>query len=515
MTDRRQSRRWFLQGVGGATLAIPAMTSLLPPKEARAALAGQGRIFIGVMSQFGGVWTPRMFPTLPTGAESMTYRGRSVRRGMLAAQQSGGNTSLSEVLTAPSALLSPALVAKMSLLQGLDIPFDTNHHAAATFGNYAQGDGKAKSGPQNATIDQVIAQSPAFYRDLAGITQRSVQIAHIGAVSFASKVPGKPGSGVQRMPAHMSPESLWAALFGSAKPAAPGMATERASIVDLVYEDYTRQRANAKLSAGDKLRLDEHVARIADIRRRMSVSTTACAAPGKPAKPPGPGCSNWQSHVEFFRSFQDVVVAALACGLTRVVTQFHSGWSTSFGDRCESPWHQAISHAVSSSGPQAAMTAAMQRQFAGLIVPLAAKLDAVKDAGGTSLLDRSLLYWTQEHGVFSHAQENIPVVTFGSAGGAFRTGQHFDYRDMTRPLAKGQFGETLPDKPHVGLTWHQLLGSVARGFEIPHAEWAQANHGGFGLRPANLAGASYRTRYTNWGNAEWDAAGEPLPWWTV
>lgn len=400
----------------------------------------------------------------------------------------------------------------MSLLQGIDIPFDTNHHSAATFGNYAQGDGKAgKNGPPNATIDQVIARSPAFYQELAGVSQRSLLLSPFGDLSYANKVPGKLGSGIVKPPTYMNPESAWTALFGSIKPA---MAVARPSIVDLVHEDYARLRSNPKLAAADRRRLEDHVARIADFRQRQSISVS-CSVPGKPAKVAAPTCAEWQSHVDFYKSFQDVVVAALSCGLTRVVTQLHQGWNTTFGERCEVSWHQVISHEVNNAPAQAAMIVAMQRQFAGVIVPLAAKLDAVKDATGTSLLDRTLLYWTHEHGVFSHAQENIPVVTFGSAGGAIRTGQHLDYRDMTKPLPKGQFGDTVADKPNLGLTWHQMLGTIAQAFEIPRSEWGEANHGGFGMKPANLANASYNNRSVNWGNPEWDVAGEKLPWWTA
>ncbi len=510
MMPNKPSRRWILRGIGGATLAIPSLPSLLAPKAAQAALNADDRIFIGIMSAYGGVWANKMFPALPAGAETMTYAGKKIRRAPLVATTGGGNTRLSDVMIAPSTVFPPSMADKITLLQGIDLPFDTNHHSAATFGNYAQGDGKVKlsGGTDRATIDQVIAQSPAFYRTLDGVTQRSVLTASFGELSFRNKVAGQPGSGVEKPPTYMNPESVWSALFGSAKPATP----QRQSIVDLVYDDYTRLRSSPKLGAADRARLEDHVARIADIKRRQTV-TISCASPGKPANPPDPACSDWQQHINFYKGFQDVLVAALACGLTRVVAQFHTGWNTTFGERCNDPWHQIVSHEVDKTDPQNSMTAAMQRQFSGVIMPLVSKLDSVKDASGKSLLDRSLVYWTQEHGVFSHAQENIPVVTFGSANGAFRTGQHLDYRDLTRVMPKGQFGDTLVAPPYVGLTWHQMLGSIAQGFGIPKTEWGEANHGGFGLKPANLSAASYNNRYLSWGAAEWNAAGEKLPWW--
>jgi hypothetical protein len=506
------SRRWFLRGAAGTTLAIPAMPSLLSPSEAKAATAG-GKIFIGVMSAYGGVWSKKMFPTMGSNADSMTYAGRKIRRTALTGSVTGGNTVLSEVLTAPSSVLTPALVQKMSLLQGIDIPFDCNHHSAATFGNYAQGDGKVKlsGGAQNATIDQTIAQSPAFYSDLSGVTQPSVFYSSFGDLSFRNKVAGKPDSGVEKMSTYMNPESLWTALFGSAKPAAQ----QRASVVDLVYDDYVRMRSNSKLGALDKARLEDHIARVADIKRRQNV-TISCTKPTRPTNFKDSICGDWQNHADLYLGFQDTIVAALACGLTRVVTSLHQGWNTTFGEICEDPWHQKVSHDVLNAAPEQSMAMAMQRQFAKVIVPLASKLDAVKDASGASLLDRSMLYWTHEHGVHSHAQESIPVITFGGANGAFATGQHMDYRDMTRVIPKDQFGSAtgpVGDSAYVGLTWHQMLGSLAQGFAIPKSEWMQPNHGGYGLRPTNGTAASYNDRYKMWGTAEWAVSGEKLPWW--
>lgn len=511
MKPQRASRRWFLRGLAGASLAIPPLPSLLPQRQARAATPGR-QIFIGIMSAYGGVWARNMFPQMPASAEVMSYAGRKIRRAALEATSAGGETKLSEVLSAPSGSFSKTLAGKMTLLQGIDLPFDTNHHISATFGCYAQGDGKVgKSGARwNATVDQVIAQSPAFYRDTTGVTQRSVLFSHFGALSYRNKVAGNPTSGIDAPPTYMQPDALWTALFGGAK---PSTAQPRKSVVDLVLEDYKRTLANPRLSTLDKERLQDHIERIADIQRRESV-TIACTPPARPANAGDPGRTNdWSVHASFYVSFQDTLVAALACGLTRVAAVLHQGWSTTFGDRTQDPWHQQISHEVDKAGPQSTMATAMKRQFSNVVLPLVNKLDAIKDETGTSLLDRSLVYWTQEHGTFSHCQENIPVVTFGSADGAFKTGSHMDYRDLTRYIDKGQFGDTGPDRSYVGLTWHQMLATLVKGFQIPKSEWAEPNHGGFGVKPDNLGAASYNNRANLWGSNEWNAAGDDLPWW--
>ena len=75
------------------------------------------------------------------------------------------------MLRAPSSALTAALVAKMNVLCGLDVPFYIAHNTGLHLGNYARndgngGDGKAVQAFPRPTIDQIMAWSPSFYRDL-------------------------------------------------------------------------------------------------------------------------------------------------------------------------------------------------------------------------------------------------------------------------------------------------------------------------------------------------------------
>ena len=63
-----------------------------------------------------------------------------------------------------------------------------------------------------------------------------------------------------------------------------------------------------------------------------------------------------------------------------------------------------------------------------VFVDMAQRLDSVEEAPGMTYLDNSLLVWTQECGMETHGSVSIPVVTFGSAAGCFKTGLLVDYR---------------------------------------------------------------------------------------
>ena len=100
-------------------LAVPFLESLLP-RTASAGSPFRRKYFVSMMTAHGGVWAENMFPGDGMLTESRTYAGRTVRRGALAATPAGNQTSLSPVLTAASARLTPALLAKMNVIAGFD-----------------------------------------------------------------------------------------------------------------------------------------------------------------------------------------------------------------------------------------------------------------------------------------------------------------------------------------------------------------------------------------------------------
>jgi len=106
--------------------------------------------------------------------------------------------------------------------------------------------------------------------------------------------------------------------------------------VDLVKEEYARVKGSPRLGAADKQRLEDHITRVTEIERRLNV-TISCSTPNRPGNPPEAVCGKPQTDVAFYNSYMDVLVAALSCGLTRVATVLHLGWSTTFRERCNDP----------------------------------------------------------------------------------------------------------------------------------------------------------------------------------
>jgi len=271
------SRRQMLRGIGGATLALPVLPSLLC-KTAYAAdpvFTRPPRLW-WVTTEHGGAFEASMFPSTSLLTNSLAlYSDHTVKSGTLTSTTSGSDTVVSPVLRAPSSSLSAALVAKMNVLWGLDVPFYIAHNTGLHLGNYARndgngGDGKAVQAFPRPTIDQIMAWSPSFYSNLSGIRERAMIMAN-RPVSWNYSDPSMTSSTIENVRGYTSSLDLFNKIF---VPTTGGPAP-RAPIVDRVLANYNRLRqSNRRLSAADKQRLDDHVARIAELQRKLTVTVS-------------------------------------------------------------------------------------------------------------------------------------------------------------------------------------------------------------------------------------------------
>jgi hypothetical protein len=171
--------------------------------------------------------------------------------------------------------------------------------------------------------------------------------------------------------------------------------------------------------------------------------------------------------------------------------------------------------------PQVWLTQAYQGVFENVLLYLAAKLDALQDADGGTVLDNSLLVWSQECCIETHKSYSIPVVTFGSAGGYFTTGLYCDYRKMG-DSASAISPEDIPSyTTYFGVLYSQWLANVLQGMGVPPAEfelWKDANGNvqhGYGtayVSTMQCCGALVdQSHYQNTASPYFTGASGPLP----
>jgi len=485
----RKDRRQFLKGLGGFALAIPFLPSLVAREASAQMMPPPNRKrFAQLCTAHGGLWHSNMFPPASALTEQMPFKGRTARRGDLRLSAQGTRTGVSPIVSAAADRFTPALVAKMNIVAGLDIPFYIAHNTGAHLGNYARNDGNGADGMMvqsqpRPTIDQIMAWSPEFY---ASTVRRRVMIVGNRLTYFWSNPMTRMGT-IQQVDGTVDSLELFDQVFG---PIMTGPA--RRPVVDRVLENYRRLRnSTARLSTDDRRRLDEHMQGLSELERRLS-ATVSCGMISRPTRGSLPVIRtmdygrNPTSQAQAYQLYNDVVALAFACGASRLAVIYADPtFSTFAGD-----WHQDIAHKAHLPGmvEQRTTLAAHQHFFSEIFLDLARKLDAITDADGT-VLDQTLLVWSQESGNHTHENQSMPLVTFGGAGGALRTGSYIDYRETSREI--GSRFQGTPEPRHPGLSWNQWLANALEVMGIPRAQWEEPG-GGYGLP---RVGTDYRAHY--------------------
>jgi Protein of unknown function (DUF1552) len=512
----KMTRRQVLRGAGGFTLAIPFLPSLVNPRDARSATAPVKKRFVQFCTDHGGIWGPNMYPADATLTDVMPYAGRTAKRGKLAAQAgAGGAAVLSPVLQGPATVLTPALVAKMNVIRGCDVPWYIGHHTGGHLGNFARNDGNGKDGTlmqghPTPTIDQVMAWSPKFYTDLATIRQRVIVVG--SRVSYNWSNPAMPQNlgPVQEVAGSRDAIGLFKQIFvtnsgGAVDPNAMMLSP----LVDRVQADYKRLRnASTRLSSDDRHRLDDHMQRMSELQRRLNVHASCPSLPpvttntatlwDKPTFGIDPALNT-----QFFQAMNDVIVAAFLCDTSRLaVVKIDNNFSPYVGD-----WHQDIAHHANdpTGSQQKTILTAHQLVFEKVFLDLLTKLD-VDEGNGKTYLDNSLVSWTQEAGEYTHAGQGQPIITGGSGGGFLSTGNYCDYRNPAFVVDNGEGGNGTV-KIYGGLLWQQWLGTALQTMGLPRTDYEQNGLGGYPTA-FKYRGPDFLKSYPD---DVWNVAGEVLP----
>ncbi|MCA9705175.1 MAG: DUF1552 domain-containing protein [Myxococcales bacterium] len=261
------------------------------------------------------------------------------------------------------------------------------------------------------SLDQYVAKHDEFYgsqvprfRSLVmGVSEaRFHDYGHWNAISYN-------GPDSLNLPV-MDPAQLYQLLFDV--PADTVLLENRASLLDAVMED--AQDLRVRLGAADRIRLDEHLAHLDEIQRRLELSVAACDDPG------APGASD--DLVAKTELMAQLLARGLLCGLTRV-----------FSFMLTSP---ATTHVFSNLGVPDGMhktchdgfwdrvrdiTAYQMQAFARFLDVMQATVDPT----GVTLLDRMLCYATSEYGEgWQHGNREHPILFAGRACGAINPGVH-------------------------------------------------------------------------------------------
>jgi hypothetical protein len=509
------TRRQFLIGAGGFTLALPILPSLLTSTAygADPQFTRTPRLF-WLTSNHGAAYESNMFPNANLLAREHTlFADHVVRAGQLQATVQAGKAVLSPVLSADALELSDRRIASMNVIQGLDIPFSIGHHTGGHLGNYARNDGLA--GVSLAlhdqpipTVDQLLAWSPAFYDDLSVVRERALVVGN-QAISWNYSNPSLATGSIANVRGTLSSLELFNRIF---LPQAVSEHQARVPVVDHVLESYARLRnGNRRLSAADRQRLDDHVDRVAELQRKLGTGITRSCASSAPDDDAQNYVQNDPSAgVKRARLFNEVIATAFMCGSSRIAV-IGMGQDQQFAGY-EGDWHNSVAHEWQMPDKQALILTAYQTMFEHVFLDMLARLD-VEEAPGMTYLDNSLLVWSQESGMSTHDALSLPIVMAGSAAGFLRTGQFIDLRRIGDPRSKldPQFHGYLL---YAGMLYSQFLATVLRAMGLQPADFERWGYKGYGrpaVDPPDYGILPFGKHYENTSSRYFQIASDPLP----
>ena len=415
MTPRKPlARRTFLRGaLGGSAvaLAMPLLDAMVPTRRAQAE-GPTGEPIFGVFYWANGVpWHAGHGPSQAMSGYPDLWTPPTVGPGYT-----------------PSQLLTPLAAHQVSIITGLEPKTIVQPEPPGQSDGHMRGWHVALTGDQmrtegfdhpshtmtvlRPTIDQYVATHEQFYgkapprfRSLVlGVSEaRFHDYGHWNAISYAG--PDAPIAPIQ------NPAQLYSVLFD-----VPGDLValgRRASLLDAVLAD--AQSLRVRLGATDRQRLDDHLAHLSEIQRRLELTSGTCD--NVPAPPGDSGDLLVKTEI-----MAQMLAVALQCDLTRVFSFMLTAPATTHVFNNLGVQNDMHKTCHDGSWEQVrAITDYQMQAFARFLDQFA----KVKDAMDLTLLDRACVFATSEYGEgWQHSDLEMPILLAGRSCGAMNSNVH-------------------------------------------------------------------------------------------
>ncbi len=479
-----QSRRRFLRGFGGVTLALPFLETFAP-RGVKAQEAAVKRF--GVFFACNGVNTDRWFPTTgfgPLTASSLT------------------TTSNAALDSLRGKLLFPRGVHMSPRGFGRDEGGGDDHGKGMAHKLTARPADDEDWLAQGPSIDHVLAASINPGQDGVRLPPLNLMVGRLGGyrgldfISYSEA--GRAVAGIT------NPWNAYSQFINlnngstDAPVANDRLTRRRQSVLDLVRGQFDDLKLQG-LSTEDKRKLDSHFTALRAIEVQAGQTGVSCndAALGDLARPFEGMETRQIEREENYRIITDlqldIFAMAFACDYTRVATmQFDrgSGGPTFRWDGMNHEYnHHKLSHgkvkddcfgASTDNGCEDvagyedmlyAIDVWHQSKFARLLQ----KLDSYVEAGGRTVLDNSAILYTNElSDGRAHSFMDLPYIIAGSAGGYFKQGE---YVRLGRADNPGGDDEVAPHNKLLN-TLVNAMGVESSWFGLPEGQGGETMQGG-------------------------------------
>jgi hypothetical protein len=414
------SRRTFLRGTGGAVLFLPALESLAAPKSAAPA---QRMAFFYVPN---GIVRRGFFP----GEDAIGAPGFQGGADIKPIEGAKLKVGLHPLELMPTLKPLEKIKEKVTLVTGMDRTYQngTDRHAqcgSCYLSSAAAFEVKSSAYPIARTLDHIVAdevggETPFRTLEFSSNNHKdNKESIYFDNISWF-------GTG-HVAPSIRDPRQAYARMFG------PQETRKSKNITDLVLGD--ARSLQRELGYADRQKFAEYFDSIRAIEQRMNkleqmrgqLDKLSLEEPTDAHLPRG----------QYIRLMGDLMVVALQTGLTRVAT-FMVGperWDTPvlYEDLFNRPMnHHGMSHNQKNHTDGLLKIDHFHMQQ---YVYMLEKMDSIKEANGTTLLDNTIFTYGAGLGDgASHQYTDLPIVVGGGGGGAIRSGRHLHCADGT-PLA--------------------------------------------------------------------------------
>lgn len=453
----KQTRRMFLGELGAFMLSIPLLPSLIP-SVAHAATENDFRR--AVFMAFGH------------GCLSLDFEPKNVSYNQVSKNLRVGNLTSAQLGACfPSSYDS--LRSKMTILRGLNLS-DAWGHTQTTF-LCASGRG-GPAGDHKAYVSRIPDSADTILSKKIYPNGSPVRILRIGAFgtrthSFENYNCLDGISSTKALFDLVSKNIVVPDVSGDPTVTPQDLANLRKKkIVDYALTSINKVKKSTSLSASEKPLLDNYAALLSQLQDDIYIKD-------KPIEPLSKyACSDFIYHSEVggaqerSKRMCDIVVAAMACGVTKIATM-------------NLPGEHYYVHRVSGANERQLHVDFIK----GNVMPTGSYImklmDAVEDSNGKSLLENScvLLSSDMASSVFpNHHGCNFPVVVGGGLNGKLRMGQVIDYQDYTRLLTP--FPSQLGSGGYYGgRPYNELLITIMKSFGLTQSDYSFNGSKGFGM----------------------------------
>lgn len=282
------------------------------------------------------------------------------------------------------------------------------------------------------TVDQVVADAVGTGTRLKSVQAR-IQAAGYGGGANKGIASARIDNGQIRALAPIaSPSLLFSTLFGNV----PGAGTtttasstnarKQKSVLDFVLAD--AQALSSRVSAADRIRLDQHFTEIRELEKRLvsapPVVTATCTAPTNPGPDPALGApgtfGGWSNETLRGDLMADMIGLALACDITRAVNLMIS-FDQSFLKTQDPQGTYVDMHATGHRGT-ADLIAHNANWHVGRFAKLVKRLADTPEGTGT-VLDSTVVVMVWAETLASHGSQEMTAFVAGMPA-KLKMGQH-------------------------------------------------------------------------------------------